>query len=313
MLLFLPAACLLAQTQTAPPKPTPPKPVDEVRTQIDVGKMLAQTPPGPTVPPDRVVIAEGDIKITAAQFDRLIDTVPEQYRTLARGSGRKQFADSIVSMLVLAQEGQRRKLDATSDYKTLMMFQNLNVLANLASDDIKKNTKVDDADLRKYYDEHKSDYELVHARHILIRSQGSQVPVKPGQKDLTDAEALAKATDLRAKIAAGADFATLAKQESDDTGSGANGGDMPPFRHGQMVPTFEAAAFALKPGELSEPVKSQFGYHIIRVESHESKTFDEARTDIEAKIKPDQTKKAVDDLQKKYPPVFDPEFFGLAK
>jgi len=315
MLLFLPVACLLAQTQTQPPppKPTQPKPVEEVVKPVDVGKMIAQMPPGPTVPPDRVVIAEGDIKITAAQFDRLVDTLPEQYRTLARGSGRKQFADSIVQVLVLAQEGQRRKLDTTTDYKTLTMMQDLNVLASLVADEIKKNAKTDEADLRKYYDDHKDEYEQVHARHILIRFQGSGVPVKPGQKDLTDAEALAKAQDLRAKIAAGADFAALAKQESDDSGSGANGGDLPPFHHGQMVPSFEAAAFALKPGELSQPVKSQFGYHLILVESHDSKAFADARADIETKLKPDQAKKAVDALQQQHPPQLDPEFFGLTK
>jgi parvulin-like peptidyl-prolyl isomerase len=152
----------------------------------------------------------------------------------------------------------------------------------------------------------------VHARHILIRFQGSPVPVRAGQKDLTDAEALAKALELHKKIQDGADFATLAKAESDDVQSGQNsGGDMPPFRHGQMVPSFETAAFGMKAGELSEPVKSQFGYHVIFVVSHS--TFEEVRAAVETRMKPEEGQKAVskfiEELQKTAPAVLDPDYF----
>ena len=102
--------------------------------------------------------------------------------------------------------------------------------------------------MQKYYEAHKSEFERVHARHILIRAAGSPMAVRPGQKDLTDAEALAKAQEIRKKIEGGEDFAALARAESDDTGSGANGGDLGFFGHNQMVPPFEEAAFAMKAG-----------------------------------------------------------------
>jgi len=124
---------------------------------------------------------------------------------------------------------------------------------------------------------------------------------------------LAKAKDLRAQILAGADFADLAKKESDDIGSGNNGGDLGTFKHGQMVPSFEEAAFKLKPGELSEPIKTQFGYHLIKVQTHDAKSFEDVRAEVEAKVKPDALKTAVDALGKKSPAVFDPEFFRLDK
>jgi peptidyl-prolyl cis-trans isomerase C len=304
MVLLCPASFLLAQT---PPPKTPP-PIGELTKQVDVGKMLA-----PAVPPDRVVITVGDVKITAAQYDRLVDTLPDQYRALARTTQRKQFADNIVQILVLAQEGQRRKINETTEYKTVATFQLSNVLAALAVEAMRKDLKVDEADLRKYYDQHKPEYEQVHGAHILIRFQGSQVPVRAGQKELTDAEALAKAQELRAKIVAGADFADLAREESDDIGSGSNGGDLGTFKHGQMVPSFEEAAFKLKPGELSEPVKTQFGYHLIKVQTHDAKSFEDVRAEVEAKVKPDALKAAVDALGKKSPAVLDPEFFSLAK
>lgn len=272
----------------------------------------------PQVPPDRVIITVGDVKITAAQFDMLAESLQPQYRAIARGTGRKQFADNIVQMLTLAQEAQKEKLTETSDYKARVMFQNANLMASMMVDKLGKDVQVTDADMKQYYADHKSDYETVHARHILVRFQGSQVPVRPGEKDLSDAEALAKAQEIRKKIQGGADFAEVAKTDSDDIASGANsGGDLPPFHHGQMVPSFETAAFAMKPGELSEPVKSQFGYHLILVVSHESKSFDDVKGELETRLKPDQTQKAVSkaiqDLEKTNPPTLDPEFFGPDK
>lgn len=310
LLLFGAATCLLGQTP--PPKPTAPPPMPQVKLEVENPGVKP-----PEVPPDRVIIAVGDVKITAAQFDKLIDTLQPQYRTLARGTGRKQFADNLAKMLTLAQEAQRRKMNETGDYKTRAMFQDDNILAAMLVEQLGKDIQVSEADLRQYYADHKSEYEQVHARHILIRVQGSQVPVRPGQKDLTDAEALAKAQEIRKKIQDGADFGELAKLESDDIGSGSNGGDMPAFRRGQMVPSFEQAAFAMKPGELSEPVKSQFGYHIILVVSHESKSFEDMKTELEGRVKPEQTQKAIDkaieELQKSNPAVLDPEFFGTNK
>jgi parvulin-like peptidyl-prolyl isomerase len=80
-----------------------------------------------------------------------------------------------------------------------------------------------------------------------------------------------------------------------------------------MVPTFEQAAFAMQPGDLSEPVKSPFGYHIIKVEAKESKSFEEVRPELERRMRPEQAQKVVEELSKKTPVVLDPDFFGLAK
>ena len=306
LLLFSPAVWLLAQAP--PPQPAPaPKPAVTMTMENPAPKTM------PVVAPDRVVVAVGDLTITAAQFDQIIDALPEQYRAVARGSGRKQFADNVVRIAVLAQEGKRRKLDEIPAYRTQSMFEDANILANITYEEIGKNAKLDEADVRKYFEAHKAEFEQVRARHILIRVQGSPSPVRPGQKDLTEAEALAKAQDLRKRIQAGEDFAQLARQESDDTGSGANGGDLGFFRHGQMVPSFEQAAFGLQPGEVGEPVKSPFGYHVIKVEARESKSFEEVRPELERRMRPEQAQKTLEELQKKSQVVLDPDFFGLAK
>jgi parvulin-like peptidyl-prolyl isomerase len=149
----------------------------------------------------------------------------------------------------------------------------------------------------------------VKARHILIRFQGSKMPLADGKKELTEAEALAKVTELRAKIVAGADFAAVAKENSDDTGSGANGGDLGSFGKGQMVPEFDKEAFSLPVGQLSEPVKSPFGYHLIKVEAHSTKTFDEVKATIVKRMPEEMAKKSLNDLKAKKPPVFNDAYF----
>jgi len=149
-------------------------------------------------------------------------------------------------------------------------------------------TAADFADLAKpsaeqvqaYYDDHVGDRftveEQVHARHVLVKTD-------PGAGDAGKAEARKKAEALLARAKGGADFAELAKKSSDDPGSAAQGGDLGFFGRGRMVPEFEAAAFALEPGQLSEVVESQFGFHVIRVEEKRPggvRPLDEVRDDI---------------------------------
>jgi peptidyl-prolyl cis-trans isomerase C len=119
--------------------------------------------------------------------------------------------------------------------------------------------------------------ERVKASHILVRVQAN---ADPAERE----KARAKAAGLLADVKAGKDFAALAKQYSDDPGSGAQGGDLGFFQRGQMVPPFEQAAFALAVGQTSELVTSDFGFHIIRVtdkQSGRTQTLDEVRPEIE--------------------------------
>jgi parvulin-like peptidyl-prolyl isomerase len=303
LLFVCPAACLLAQTPPKPATPSaaPPLPTVSLSSDANAGS--------PNVAPDKVVLTIGDTKITAAQFDHIVNSLPPQFQANARGAGRKQFADNVVRIFVLSEEGKKRKLDQSDAFKDQQLFQNANMLAGLTYDALGKDAGVDAAEVQKYYEAHKGEFERVKARHILIRSAGSPLPVKPGAKELSDADALAKAQEIRKKIEAGADFATVARAESDDTTSGEQGGDLGFFGRNQMVPPFEEAAFAMKPGELSQPVKTPFGYHIIKCEAKESKSLEEMKPDIEKRLRPEQAQKVMENLQKKTNVVFDPEFF----
>ena len=118
---------------------------------------------------------------------------------------------------------------------------------------------VDEADLQAAYDDYQANFETAEVRatrHILLSTAGDQ----------SEPDQLAKAQDLVTQLREGADFVELAKTESDDTGSAASGGSLGDVERGQMVNEFEVAAFSLEQGVISDPIKSQFGYHIIRVD-----------------------------------------------
>lgn len=107
-------------------------------------------------------------------------------------------------------------------------------------------------------------------------------PAPREQVERSDAEARALAEEIRQRILAGEDFAKLAEEYSDDTGSGANGGDLDWFGPGAMVAPFDEAAFSLEVGEISEPIKTQFGYHIIEVlEKDENRPKEQSQLDQE--------------------------------
>jgi peptidyl-prolyl cis-trans isomerase D len=151
-----------------------------------------------------------------------------------------------------------------------------------------------DADLRRLYSQNQDSFrtpERVKVRHILLKTDAKPASEEPKIK--------AKAEDLLKQIRGGADFAALAKKNSEDPGSAANGGEYPGWvAHGQTVPEFEKAAFSLKPGQTSDLVKTQYGYHIIQVLQHEDaglRPFEEAKTELAAQWK----KQSVNDAMNK--------------
>jgi parvulin-like peptidyl-prolyl isomerase len=184
------------------------------------------------------------------------------------------------------------------------------MLAQMLFRDLQATAKVDATAVQKYYDEHKSEYEEVKARHILVRFKDSRVPLREGQKELSDAEAMAKAQELKKKLDTGADFAELAKAESDDTGTGAQGGDLGQFGRGQMVPEFDTAVFAQPVGKVGDPVRSAFGYHLIKVEERKSKTIDEMKDQIEKQLRPELAKQEVEAIKKVNAIGVDEAYFG---
>jgi peptidyl-prolyl cis-trans isomerase C len=272
--------------------------------------LLVWAQPTPAPAPDPVVLTIGNERITKSQFEQILATLPDAQRAVGQTpDGRRRVAEQLVELKTLAQEARARKLDEIPVVKMKIALGSDQVLASTVYSELAVKT-TDEAALRAYYDAHKQEWEEVKARHILIRMTGSRAPARPGQKDLTDEEALAKAKDLRAKIVAGASFGDLAKTESDDPGSGEQGGELGSFGHGNMVAEFEEAAFSIPIGQVSEPVKTVFGYHLILVDARTAKSFEDVQAEVAKKVQPDVAQRSVEELKKKNPARYDETYFG---
>jgi parvulin-like peptidyl-prolyl isomerase len=306
-LLLLPVATLLGQT----PAPKPVAPAGQTTAPPAIApKPAPAVPDTSAIPGDTVIITVGPEKVTKAQWEQFLSILPDRVQAEARGPNRRKMAEQLVEVKAMAQEAQKRKLDQTPKFQTQMALQRDNLLAQALYQELTTNVKADDAALQKYYQDNKSKYETVTARHILIRMKGSPVPLKEGKPELTEEQALAKAQELKKKLDAGAKFDELAKAESDDTGSAANGGVLGTFGHGQMVPAFDTAAFAQPVGKVSDPVKTQFGYHLILVDERKNKSFEEAKSEIETQIRPELTRKAVDSVKGSATTSINDAYFG---
>lgn len=298
--LALTAAVAFAQSKPAPPATAQtPAPVPSNTTAA----------PATSADADPVIVSAGTVTIRRSDFEAAVKTLPAEYQTFAMGPGKKQFADDYLRMKLLAAEGMKANLDKSPEVTKQLELMRENLVATEELKRIEGTITITDTELKKAYDDNKKDYQQVKARHILIAFKGSPAAQK-GKKPLTDAEAKTKADDLRKKLVAGADFAEMAKKESDDVESGKNGGDLGAFGHGQMVPEFEKAAFSAKPGEITPVVKTQFGYHIIKVDEKISTPFDSVKANLDKTIRQKKVKDLLDAMKTAAKPTFNDAYFA---
>ena len=291
MTLVLAAPAVFAQSKTVPATPVPAATAAPVQDS------------------DPVVISASGITVRKSEFEAALKTLPAEYQTFAQGPGKKQFADDYLRMRLLASEGTKAGLQNDPEVVNQLNLMRENLVATAQLKKIDSGITVTDAEVQKAYTDGAKDYEQVKARHILIAPKGSPA-AQAGKKELSDAEAKAKAEDLRKQILAGASFDELAKKESDDAGSGARGGDLGSFGHGQMVPEFEQAAFTAKVGEITPVVKTQFGYHIIKVEAHDATPLAQVRPTIEKNLKQTKLHAALDAIKDSAHPIYDEKYFA---
>jgi parvulin-like peptidyl-prolyl isomerase len=271
----------------------------------------ATAAPAATAQTNPIVIAAGDIAVRQSEFESALQTLPAEYQQYASGPGKRQFAEDYLRMKMLAAEGAKAGLDKDPEVVRQLALMRENLIAQAQLERIEKGITISDADLQKTYDAQKAQYEQVKARHILIAFKGSPA-AQEGKPELTEEQAKAKAEDIRKQLVAGASFDELAKKESDDVGSGARGGDLGEFGRGQMVPEFEKAAFDAKVGEVTPVIRTQFGFHIIKVDSHAATPFAEVRPTLERTEKQARVQAALEQMKTTAKPTFNDAYFGPA-
>ena len=234
------------------------------------------------------------------RFNQLItDVKAENPQMAAQQIPEEQLKEAkhqLGQALLLERRGVAAGIDKQRGTELQVMLEQAQVLVrSYAQDNLdpEKNPsmKATDAEIDAYLKTHPA--EQVHARHILISAGSSGTPdaskpANPAEK----AQARVKAEEVLKRVRAGEDFASLAKQFSSDPGSKDNGGDLGWFGHGQMVAEFEKAAFALQPGQISDIVESQFGFHIIKLEERRAGDRKQAAEAVEQ----EKEKKWIDDI-----------------
>ncbi|RCS22480.1 peptidylprolyl isomerase [Phyllobacterium salinisoli] len=220
--------------------------------------------------PNKVLATVNGQAITQGEVDQASNDLDPQFSRLPDEQRRLAALAALIDIKALATEGKAEKLDQTDEFKQRMAFLNDRALHN---EYFKKEIvdKITDADIRARYDKEIAatpPQNEVRARHILVKTK-------------EEAEAIIK------KLDGGAKFEDLAKESSTD-GSAAQGGDLGYFGQGQMVPEFEKAAFALEPGTYTkEPVQTQFGFHVIKVEDKRTQqppAFDQVKDQVRSII-----------------------------
>lgn len=187
-------------------------------------------------------ITEADVRLAESEIGNDLGTLPLDKR-------RRVLVEYLIENMLFAEAAEKAQLGSSHGFEERARYWQRRALRDAYFEQNVKSL-VSEADAKTFYDNQVAAtpaQEEVRARHILLESEE-------------------KAKEIFENIAHGADFTTMARQHSKDPGSKDDGGDLGYFTRGRMVPQFEAAAFKLAKGEVSHPVQSQFGWHLIKVE-----------------------------------------------
>lgn len=227
------------------------------------------------------------VAVTREEFDQEVDRLPAQYRQLADSTqGRRQILDNLILKRLLWARAREQGLDKDAEvHAQVEAYAQQAAIAALVNRTAERaGGDIAEPQLKAYYDGHLDEFrteESVRASHILVESE-------------------AEAGRLRKELEEGKDFAAVARAASKDAGSAARGGDLGFFTRGRMVPEFAEAAFRLqKAGDLSPVVKTQFGYHIIKLTDRKPadvRLFPEVRDQLEAQLREQRQQAAVETL-----------------
>jgi peptidyl-prolyl cis-trans isomerase C len=206
---------------------------------------------------DPVIARVNGTEIRQSDLAIAEDDLGENVQSMDPATKREQLVAYITDVILVTQAAEKRNLQDNEEFKRRQAFLRNKLLMGLMLQTRAKDA-VTDEEMQKVYDEAAKSMtaeEEVHARHILVESED-------------EAKAIVE------QLKGGADFAALAKEKSKDPGA-ADGGDLGYFVKGQMVPEFSEVAFKMYAGQVSNPVKTQFGWHIIKVEDRRTRAMPE--------------------------------------
>jgi peptidyl-prolyl cis-trans isomerase C len=235
---------------------------------------------------NKVLAVVGGNEITERDLMEVIERYPEDRRgVFASEMGRKQLLEQVISFELLYKFGKDNGFDQSQEFLAQIEKAKKDILTQTIINKILSEVTITDEEALKYYEANKEAFmepETISAKHILLDSEE-------------------KLNEIRAEIVSGKKSFEESAAEHSTCPSSEQGGNLGSFSKGMMVPEFEEAAFALPVGEVSEPVKTQFGYHLIKVDAKNPsnvKSFDEVKNQVvQQLIQERQERKYLDFVQ----------------
>lgn len=265
------------------------------------------------IPPDTVLATINGKKLTYGDFEKYLQAMPPQVQQNAMRN-RRQFIQQFALMQKLSEMAEKNKLDQKSPYKEAIEFNRMNILTQAQIQNASDSFPVIAEDIQKHYEAHKSEYEQVKLKVIYLPFTTTGAAGTDGKKRMTEAEAKAKAEELVKQIKDGADFVKLVKEYSGDETSKEKDGDFGTLSRSDNLPeSIRSVVFALKAGDVSEPVKQPNGFYIFRADSVTAKPLSEVHDQIVTDIKNQRLKEWLDTTTKSLDIKYENDMIFSAK
>lgn len=260
--------------------------------------------------PDHVILHVNGEAVTEAEFQASYSQLPEEVqRQFASEQGKQAFAEQIIRLKLLEQEGHKLGVEKDARVAGQLAADQTSIMASATAQ--KMGTPPSNEAVAKFYNDNKKNFEATELSHILVAYQGGAVPARSGNAPGRE-EAMKKAQMIAQQLKGGADFGKLAKQYSDDASSAERGGVLGPFSPGMLPPELEARVSQLQPGQTSDPIPSRFGIHIFKVGAHTAQPLEQVRQGITQRMQQKATLDKVEVMRKAAKVEFDPKFFPEA-
>lgn len=251
----------------------------------------------------KVIMHVNGEAITEAEFNAFLAAVPEQQRTFyALPQGRRELANELVRMKALEQEARRLGITKDPDLQMQLELLRTQITATRALQKISEQRA--EKELQAAYEREKKN--ALTLRHIVFAYQGGMIPTRNQSPSPSEADATKKAQGVVARLRGGADFAATARGISDDPESATRGGSLGPMQPQMLPPNIAAVVSKLKPGQVSDPVKTEFGVHIFNVAEP---TLEELKPALMQQVQNQIAQEEVNRLQKAAKVELDPQFF----
>jgi peptidyl-prolyl cis-trans isomerase C len=220
---------------------------------------------------DKVLAKVNGRKITESDLEKVLSSLPQQQAMQMQGEeGKKRLLNELIAGEMFYLDAVEKELDKEEEFQNILKETKENLLQRYAVQKVMDDVDVKDEEAKEVYEQNKDKYisdEKVSAKHILVDDEE-------------------KCKEIKEEIDNGLDFSDAAAKYS-SCPSSKKGGRLGEFGKGQMVPEFEEVAFNMEEGEISDPVKSQFGYHIIQLDKKvpaEQKSFNEVKDQVKQQL-----------------------------